>query len=62
MREMLNSEMERLNNNDNREVLKVKFEKELSKERDQVAKVLYEQKQRIKQQRLLERQRIEEET
>ena len=62
MREMLNIEVERLNNNDNREVLKVKFEKELSKERDQVAKVLYEQKQRIKQQRLLERQRIEEET
>ena len=59
---MLNIEVERLNNNDNREVLKVKFEKELSKERDQVAKVLYEQKQRIKQQRLLERQRIEEET
>jgi hypothetical protein len=39
----------------------VKFEKELVKERDQVVKVKYDQAQRIKQQRLFERQRIEEE-
>ena len=45
---MLNNEFERLNNNDQREVLKVRLEKDSIKERDQAVRVKYEEKQRVK--------------
>ena len=53
--------MERLNKNDQRELLKVRFEKDLHSRRELELKGKFDEKQKIQQLRMLEKQRIEQE-